>query len=245
MTYKWQYRLRALLPDRGEEYIVKEPTSNATTTAQDSAATTWGVPFTTKSSGEQIFRGGQVKLTVNATTSDGKVYNVTVRPDRILGDNPTPEAAREGISDQMKVILFLESSFRQFNSEGYPLYGPPHGYGIAQPDPPSNENELWNWKENRAEGIARLNNKYQEALAYPDSVRARALRGMLPIGYQNATPFTFEQLWKETFQLYNGGQYWKWSPDRPHNPNSPGIWVHLQRRPYGTRAWNLYKHPLW
>ena len=251
VTYKWQYRLRALLPDRGEEYIVKEPTSNATTTAQDSAATTWGVPFTTKSSGEQIFRGGQVKLTVNATTSDGKTYSTSLSPNSILGDNPSPAEARSGVSLQMQVVMYLESSFRQFETSkshgtvGYPLYGPPHGYGIAQLDPPSDENQLWNWKENRAEGVSRLNAKYQRALTHPDSDRAKALRGALPIGYQNATDFTFEKLWKETFKLYNGGYYWKWVPVDPDDPNSLGKWVELPKSSYGTKAWYIYQHPLW
>ena len=238
VTYKWQYTLSWKLPTRSNHY-----TYRGTTTADGSTVTSWTVPFS------DIFRGGVSTLVVTATTTDGKTYTSTVSPNSVLGDNPSIAEATQGVSRQMQVVMFLESSFRQFETNrfhgiaGYPLYGPPNGYGIAMPDPVPNDQDLWNWIDNRQVGQSRLNQKDTEALGYP--ARVRRLGG----SYKNATNFTdLEHIWKETFQRYNGGNYWIWAPVQEDQPSGPWMWKESYKalnNGYGDRAWNLYLSPTW
>ncbi|MCL5020606.1 MAG: hypothetical protein M1339_02865, partial [Bacteroidetes bacterium] len=238
VTYNWQYTLGWELPTRSNHY-----TYTGTTTADGSVAASWTVPFS------GIFRGGAVTLVVTATTTHGKTYSATVAPDSVLGDNPSIAEATQGVSRQMQVVMFLESSFRQFETNpshgtvGYPLYGPGKngGYGICQLDnPPATDEELWNWKNNRDAGMALLNEKYQDAVNYPSEVRSRGGH------YQNAPNFTTTtQVWEEAFQEYNGGHYWLWRPVNKNDFNGPWNWQAIHPMGYGHKAWNDYVHPVW
>ncbi|MBN1396427.1 MAG: hypothetical protein JXA06_00170 [Bacteroidetes bacterium] len=237
VTYDWKFKVNYELQTRSGEYIYTGISS-----AIDSNITTWVVPF------NGIFRGGRVTVYITAN-ANGKFYSDSIRPNSIVGKNPTHAIAREGMELPMQVVMYQESRFRQFGTNGYPLYGPGlnGGYGISQLDnPPATEQQLWNWRENRTGGVTIYNQKHLDAVGYPSRIRAytrlnRNNRYWKPIGYQNATDFTTEeQILRETFQRYNGGAYWIWHPFRPQDPNSPGEWRPRPLNDYGDILWGIY-----
>ena len=54
-------------------------------------------------------------------------------------------------------------------------------------------------------------------------------------------------MWKETFQLYNGGHFWIWEADVDDEPEGPGKWVQNpglvihpgHSDPAGAERWDL------
>ena len=261
VTYDWEYKVDYQLETRSGSYPYK-----GTTTASGSGVTTWSVPF------ENIFRGGKVTLTVNATTAEGKTYAATVSPNSVIGDNPSASEARSGVDLKLQVLMYKETRFRQFDGRGYPFYGPGKkgGYGICQPDNPvANEQELWNWKDNRDRGSQILAGKAALAAGYAgrvrngktwykdpsnkwranDAVPFRWYGEVSPTGkyirqipYPNARDLQQgEELLKETFQRYNGGHYWRWMPDIIGNSTSSGNWKSQPTNNYGDDWWNTYQ----
>lgn len=101
-------------------------------------------------------------------------------------------------------------------------------------DPRSTDEQVWNWKANRAEGQARFAEKEGLASTYPSRVRRRGGT------YRRATDFTPEQFLTDAYQLYNGFHYWVWVPGElgggggawRQNPNLP--------RNYGGQAIQIY-----
>jgi hypothetical protein len=210
------------------------------TSALNSDPTVWVVDWESK------IRGGEVDSLQLVSRLNGREYTITrANPYRILGANPTTQIVKMGLSLEEQVVVFMESfpKWRHFRDDGLPIFGPPHGYGLMQLDNPrATDEQVWNWRANRAGGVALLNEKHREALAFPQRMRAKARSGDLPPAFQNATDFeSEEQRLKETYQRYNGGTYWQWVPLRPVDPQSPGAW-----RPrsgssgYGNRAWVVY-----
>lgn len=119
------------------------------------------------------------------------------------GKNPTKEIIRDQISNiEFQVTAYRKSQFRQFGSEGNPLFGPPNGFGIMQIDnPPATIQQIWSWQANIVAGNALFEQKSRDAKSYPSRVRNQ---------YPEATDFTEKELKLETYQRYNGGAYWKW-----------------------------------
>ena len=232
----WQYQVSYQLPTREGSH-----TFTGMTQFTGSGPTTWNVSF-------DRFIGGDVNVSAS-TEIDSKTYSDSVISIyEILGENPTPEQARDGVGLELQVIMYKESRFRQFNSSGYPLYGPPNGYGICQIDnPAATENELWNWQANRSRGITVFDGKRDWGLGYPERLRNKARRGELALCYSNVTDFTTdEQILKEAFQLYNGGHQWVWQPFNIKNANSGGQWLPRPGRTgYGDDAWETYQNPPW
>jgi hypothetical protein len=167
-----------------------------------------------------------------------KIYRDTViNPYRILGTNPTPQEVKEGLTIHEQIVVYLESfpKWHQFNN-GFPIFGPPHGYGLMQLDNPrATDEQVWNWRDNRTEGQQRLAEKYNDAIGYPNRVRRT---------YAGATDFTTdEQIWKETYQRYRGGSYWRWKPNDRFNPSGEGEWLASPSEPHtrGEEAWEIYE----
>ncbi len=262
VTLNWEYKVDYHLQTRSGTY-----TYIGSTTGSGSNITIWNVPF------DNIFRGGKVTLTLKAITDAGKTYPAMVSPNSIVGENPSPSDARAGVDLSLQVLMYKESRFRQFDSKGYPLYGPGKngGYGICQPDNPvANEQELWNWKDNRDKGSQILAKKAALAAGY--AVRIRNGRTWqkdasdrwqandpVPFGwygeisptgkyirqipYPNARDLQQgEELQKETFQRNNGGHYWRWMPDIKGNSESLGHWISEPTNSYGDDWWNIYQN---
>jgi len=124
--------------------------------------------------------------------------------------------------------------------------------------------EIWNWKENVNSGVIIFEEKYEAARTYPQRVREgrtwywhKKADGTLeqipidPLGghfdwypkaYPNATDFTNEQLYKEMFQRYPGGVYWRWKIQNPKDLNS-GKWIKSpsKRHNRGDEVWVDYQ----
>ncbi|MBN2105120.1 hypothetical protein JW835_13860 [bacterium] len=237
VQYLWEYKVECTLPTRTERHIFQ-----GNSTAMNANPTTWN------QNNDNIFIGGDVSIHVLAEADKQYIYDASnIR--RIKGENPTPEQARAGVGLEIQVIMYHESRFRQFNSNGNPLYGPPGGYGIGQIDnPPATVHELWNWPANRSRCIAVFNEKRNWGLGYPGRLRNLAQSGQLPPCYLNVTEFTTnEQILKEAFQLYNRGHQWQWIPvGEPEDPNTGGQWIPRPGRSgYGDNAWDTYQSPPW
>lgn len=189
-------------------------------------------------------RGGVAEtLSVNVQVGGKRYQALKRRPFSVLGKNPPVSDVKAGLNVDEQVIVFMESYPKWCHfSEGLPIFGAPHGYGLMQLDNPrATDEQVWNWRENRDAGVLLFADKRNEALAFPGRIRARARSGKLPIGFQNATDFSNEeQLLKEAFQRYNGGTYWNWVPARPNDPQSPGRWrPRGNANGYGDRAWGV------
>jgi len=241
ITYNWRYNIEYELQTRkGDTTFTK------TTTAMNSDITTWFLDF--KTDDKTKFIGGNATVYLKAIT-ENKTYEDTVKNKIIiLGENPTKEKARENVGVELQVIMYKESRFRQFDNNGYPFEGPSSDFGICQLcKPPATEQQLWNWKENRAEGSYRLytvkkSDSLEGAMTYPGRIRNKARKGILKPGYQNVTDFTtYEQVWKETFQRYCSGYFWEWHPNNLTDPNSRGEWRPRPDPPknYSPDAWRI------
>jgi hypothetical protein len=169
------------------------------------------------------------------------------------------------------LTILYESVFKQFKSDGYVQMNktnPPEiDFGICQirrlgPDyPPPTIAEIWNWKENVNSGVVIFEDKRVKAVSYPNRVRTGntwyikngkveyndPLMGKhvewYPKGvkYSNATDFSDEQMYKEMFQRYVGGCYWRWHIQNPKDLNS-GKWIPqpLGGHRRGDQVWNDY-----
>lgn len=235
VTFEWEYHVNYEIETREGAYTFTD-----LNTVVNSDTSVWLVNFLDQN-GQPKFIGGEVSVMVKAITPDTTYCDTLTNVKEIIGENPTPQQAREDVDIELHVVMYKESRFRQFDTDGYTLVGPSRpnaDFGICQLcNPPPDEKHIWNWLENRTEGERRLEEKNQEALGYPERVRARG--GF----YSNATDFiTDEQIWKETFQRYNFGNYWEWEPDNMDDPNTPGQWNWVPRpaNDYGNDSWRIY-----
>ena len=110
-----------------------------------------------------------------------------------------------------------------FAKDSTPTFGTPAGYGVAQLDPPSLDNQYWSWIENRAAGVI----KYAQCTTVAANWAAHVRRGtkLDRTAYQNATDLSADSLIYDRFQLNQGGHYWVWHPVKRGNKNSAGLWV--------------------
>jgi hypothetical protein len=165
-----------------------------------------------------IIRGGDlITLHIKAEGKDCIKEKTMERPFSVLGLNPYKSDIRARLSLEEQVIAYRESGFRQFLSDyEVPRFGGPHGFGIMQLDPPTDDEQIWNWTENIAEGKGRFAEKKSMAAAHPSVVRKKGG------AYRFATDYTQQQLLTDTFQLYNGWHYWIWVPADPNRGG--GAW---------------------
>ena len=183
-----------------------------------------------------LLAGGAVEVHVAASIGGSSEATDEQTGYQIRGTNPPKSLVKSGCTIQEQVVIYKESwpKWCQFDSSGWPIFGPPNGWGLMQLDPPPSELVIWNWRENRAQGQSILASKYAWGLGYPQRLRNR--------GYTQARDWiSDEERWKEGYQLYNGGHAWVWVLDDPTGPKSgPGSW---QPNPncsgYGIDAWNI------
>ena len=157
-----------------------------------------------------VLQGGQfvVDLVIPWKNASGQTGTKQTRiQGSIRGTNPTKAAIKARLgSIELQVTAYRESRFRQFDSAGLPLFGPPHGFGVMQLDnPPATARQVWDWKTNVDAGKSLWAVKAQDATGYPSRERRK---------YPDVTNFTAEQLKLEIYQRYNGGAYWKWDDAR-------------------------------
>jgi hypothetical protein len=214
--------------------------------------------------GDDIFIGGDVFVQVTAKNTQGKIIGFKQQNSgTILGECPTLDEVLNHItSKEFKAIVKHESKSKQFNTQdtdqyyktfkgwlegwkynkkGYPRYGPPNGYGLAQVDnPPPLEMDLWNWKSNLNRGKSIYDDAKTNAFSFME---------------KHSNTYTEEMLIKCAFQKYNMGGYeestgithyfWRWDDYK-------GQWVDDEyiiertkkngfKERYGITIWNIYK----
>ncbi|HUI30427.1 MAG TPA: hypothetical protein VLX91_09440 [Candidatus Acidoferrales bacterium] len=210
--FQWNLRVQ-WEGDDGRQF---DDSFKGNTTAADSNGSSWNINW------DKIRGGDELTLDVTATAS-GKVYDKTINhPFIITGLNPTKEQVKNGLSTEEQVIVYMESrpKWHHFiKDHDFPIFGRPHGYGLMQLDtPPATDEQVWNWKENRAEGQRRFAEKKGLAAAHPSKVRRRSG------ACRYATDFTQQEYLTEAFQLYNGYYYWIWHPRFAWAPMLGGYW---------------------
>jgi len=182
-----------------------------------------------------IFTGGHVMVEIHAKDVQGNSvghYKGTV--NNIIGLNPDINDIISYINDPaIYAVVRHEGGSRQFTSstnsfpysaKGYPLYGPPNGYGLLQIDngPTPKEMVLWNWQANLQVGIDRYNQSYTSA-----------------IKYTQRHPYTNDILRMNTWQNYNAGGdnfYYVWDEDN-------GKWIISkcgEKNSYAQQVYKLY-----
>ena len=116
-----------------------------------------------------------------------------------------------------------ETNYLQFNeqdknftpSSGEPNWGPPHGFGIMQLDPPNACSDIWNWQQNVTDGYTLLQQKETTAKNHLSDAN-----GLTPF----CTTYTQAQLITETTSLNNGGYYYNCAPTGAIGPNGNPLW---------------------
>jgi hypothetical protein len=163
-------------------------------------------------------RGGDAALYASAQREQQTLADHT-SGIRVLGTNPSRTDVNGLLGGFPATnIACWESLHRlaQFASDGLPLFGGPHGYGVMQLDnPPVSEDGIWNWRTNVADGLALIAQKQQDANGYPARTRARLNNPQIPDFCMDGTidPATGQQMCMlEGIQRYNGGAYWQWDP---------------------------------
>jgi hypothetical protein len=255
VNFQWNLRVEWVGPD-GRKFNDNFP---GTTESTNSEVSSWKIDWSSKT------RGGD-KITLDVTAIAGGVkYKKTVNlAFKILGLNPSPADVRNELTIEEQVVAYKESRFRQFiNNNDFPIFGPLHGYGLMQLDyPRATDEQVWNWKSNRSAGKKLFNEKKNLAKSYS----ARIIRGKTwfyknnkqkqydPIGqhfdwypcaYSNANALNENEILKEAFQRYQGGNgnvgvYWRWKPYISWLAMSPGRWVKVATSSYGDNAWEIY-----
>jgi hypothetical protein len=194
--------------------------------------------------GNKIIGGDKIILQLSTVTNKGLFTKKIENPFKISGKNPSVQSVKEGLTLQLQVIVYketdrLEGKWKHFYLSGYPVFGPPHGYGLMQLDPPDNDQQYWNWQENKEEGKRRLLDKY---------VMAKALYNKLRKVNHNIQYYDDTELLMQTFQLYNGGYYYNaWVPNDKKHPEKGGNWKkgnpkvwHGHDDSYAEEAWEIY-----
>jgi hypothetical protein len=176
--------------------------------------------------GDYIFTGGWIWIQATAKNSRGKIIAFKQQSGgQILGLNANSNTMINFAEPkEFKAIIKHESSFGdgifaqfnivdkdqryklygyrlegwKYNRRGYPRYGVPNGFGLAQIDkqPYPNEMDLWNWKYNINDGRTRYEDGLNAARTYLNSFKQE---------YSN------EILLMNAYQNYNtGGFYHEW-----------------------------------
>jgi len=120
----------------------------------------------------------------------------------IRGTNPAREDILGEIpAVQHRAVCWQESRMRQFDNEGWPLFGGPNGWGLMQHDPPPTERHIWNWQLNLGAGAAYVNECHQNAQDYLNYWHDQAPESW------SWDPHTDhpEWVWDDGFARYNTG----------------------------------------
>ncbi len=87
---------------------------------------TWEIDF-----GSDIIGGD--KDTLYVYVYDGpRIYTRSIiNPYKILGSHLSPEEVRADLNLHEQIVVYLESlpKWQHFSNDGFPIFGPPHGYG--------------------------------------------------------------------------------------------------------------------
>lgn len=151
-------------------------------------------------------RGGDVTITAY---NDDKMSNVVGQfKFKIKGENPSNQQINnylrlKGYDQQFwffKGLIMQESTNRQFNGSGMPLWGGPDGWGLTQRDQQYQEltdgdlDYLWDWKKNIDVGINTINEKINYAIDLLNkqlNTEAKTAFNADPLNFEKASDVTY------------------------------------------------------
>lgn len=201
ITYSWQLEVAFKSGGRDDKHRIPE-----TGTSDIQGIGDWIPPW------GSLFAGGDLRATVKVTVGGAEAV-ATQAGYRIRGTNPTQNKIFEIANDvEEQAVAWQESSHRQFDALrntgiGLPLFGPPHGWGIMQRDPPPSERLIWHWRENVIDGVTYLNRVHADAQSYLNFWYLQAVRSPFPEDDWTWDPRTEnpEWVWDDGFSRYNTG----------------------------------------
>jgi hypothetical protein len=179
--------------------------------------------------GAAILMGGMLnkKCSLKYRIKSGEILTTNVGNSKslIIGENPNKSNVVDFLlSLELRVIGYLESRFRQFDNSGFPLFGPPNGFGIMQIDNPKpTPRQIWSWKDNVSAANALLATKKQEVDQHYKNIYGE---------HPNVNKLTKGQIRYAYYQYYNGG--WYWVLDEKNES-----FVEDKDKPYGKKAVEL------
>jgi hypothetical protein len=159
--------------------------------------------------GPEILQGGKIHVSgtcVQRHTS-GKTVTTAINSKEglVTAANPGKANVKARLGSlSLQVIAYKESRFQQFDAQGLPKFGPPHGFGIMQLDnPPATPRQIWDWQGNIDGGKALYTKKAQEVEQHFKNIYQ---------AHPTAPHLTPDQLKFATYQYYNSGSfYWSWN----------------------------------
>jgi len=205
--------------------------------------------------GENIFIGGDVFVKVTAKNSTGKVICFKQQNcGTILGRNPTPYNMQNSVnSNEFKAIIIQESPLQfneidldkkysnfpetlygwKYNKRGFPCYGVPNGYGLAQIDnPPPTEMDLWNWKSN-VDGGKRI------LQVHKNNVLVDFKKWKVPSNSQDWNKYFLIN----SFHHYNTNKsYYSYDNIKGKWKTNPHLTDDQKNNHYGEKVYNIYKN---
>jgi hypothetical protein len=137
-------------------------------TARNSDATSWDVPF------GGVIIGGDVAISVQAKTPQGQSYLAQSSPIKIVGTQPTADAILQAIGTDpwyISRIARQENNLRQFDGDGAPSLNSEGdgGAGIFQVSGSDQTyQDIWDWTHNIASGKKILASKTSGASSFWD-----------------------------------------------------------------------------
>ncbi len=156
----------------------------------------------------------------------------------INGINPSPSAIDAYASSGpwfIRNMISQESSYRQYDGFGYPLWGAPDGIGLMQLEPPSRislDQDYWSWPANVADGLTLLNGKQPGAYNHWQAQLSNWVNDgsspAVPSTYGTYCAFQYPQNGGDYYgdadwiHAYNGNYFTLWV--RPVPGVSPGYW---------------------
>jgi hypothetical protein len=150
----------------------------------------------------------EIHAKAQVQTSNVKVETV-MEGYQIRGTDPSrADILAVLTTDQQRAICWQETTMRQFvNSPGFPIFGPPNGWGLMQFDPPPDDQVIWNWRLNANAGIAYLNRLHADAQSYLNYYYNVALHTPSTADNWSWNPHTDhpERVWDDAFSRYNAG----------------------------------------
>src|SRR6266567_228058 len=156
----------------------------------------------------------------------------------INGSNPSPSTIDAYVSSGpwfIRNLVSQESSYRQYDGFGYPLWGAPDGIGLMQLEPPSRislDQDYWSWPANVADGLTLLNGKQPGAYNHWQAQLSNWVNDgsspAVPSTYGTYCAFQYPQNGGDYYgdadwiHAYNGNYFTLWV--RPVPGVSPGYW---------------------
>lgn len=240
--FEWNLRIQWTGPD-GRNF--DDPFHKYYTTADNSDISSWKVDWNNMTRG-----GDEITLDVTATAGGKEYPTKTINhPFKIVGINPSIAQVKEDLCLEEQVMVYQESlpHWHQFYTDhDFPIWGYPKGYGLTQLDNRATDEQVWNWKDNKAAGKALFDDDWRRSKNLHKTI-GHFENGKPVYLWSNAKAPTQDQALRNAYNLYNqGDRYYEWELKDVTDPNS-GYWKGYPPNPktghkkcYADEAMDVY-----